>query len=127
LQPTNSAILEVEESEETLQKLDDRVKPYVYNLELLETMLEHKAKSAMSQRRKAPKDLDRLYMTSAAYKQQQTNRSSLQDTKLAFEDPSQAGLNTEMRKSMPDKNSVRKSFEQKLRRRHEIYTDAKEL
>jgi len=51
-----------------LQNLDDRVKPYVYNLELMESMLEHKAKSSMGRRKKAQKDLNRLYMTGSAYK-----------------------------------------------------------
>jgi hypothetical protein len=50
--------------------------PYIYNLELLESMLESKAKSQMSKRRRAPKDLDRLYMTSSAYKEHRLMRNS---------------------------------------------------
>jgi hypothetical protein len=56
--------------------------PYVYNLELLESMLEQKAKSSMSRRRKAPRDLDRLYMTSSAYKEHRLMRSSVPEAAL---------------------------------------------
>ncbi len=124
-QTINNSILEAVESELFLHKLDERVKPYVYNLELLESMLEQKAKSSMSRRRKAPRDLDRLYLTSSAYKEQRMLRGSVQDKMNISESVNQRLMNTEVRKSMPESGSV--NYELISRKRNEIYTEAKQL
>ena len=49
--------------------LDDRVKPYIYNLELMDLVLEQKARSTMNKKKMGQRDLDRLYMTQSDYKQ----------------------------------------------------------
>ena len=70
--------------------LDDRVKPYIYNLELMDLVLEQKAKSTMNKRKMGKRDLDRLYMTQSDYKQHIQLRNSVIDQRNALD------YNTEM-------------------------------
>ena len=71
----------------------------------------------MSRRRQAPRDLDRLYMTSSAYKEHQLIRSSA---------PATAFGNTTERNST-DLRSSGTNYEVIAKQRHQIYTNAKEL
>ena len=71
----------------------------------------------MSRRRQAPRDLDRLYMTSSAYKEHLSIRSSAPATVFG---------NTSERHST-DVRSSGTNYEVITKQRHQIYTNAKEL
>lgn len=60
-----------------LESIDDRVKPYIYNLELMDLVLEQKARSTMNKKKMGKRDLDRLYMTQSDYKEHLKLRNSV--------------------------------------------------